>query len=419
MKKYITPMLILSVLGTALSCVLLYQHYFPDFELGFISCKSGLSNPCVTVGQSKYSSIFGIPIAAFGIIYFMLLTFLILVADYAKGAYYKIFCGIGLHLIAVGLIVDVILGILMIQIGRICELCVATYAINLAIFIILIFFIKNNFPMGEIKESLKSFFTPEDSDGKAVLALSMIFVFAISAAVLAGSNIIKFKSGFHKNQDADKFISSFYNQKEEKIKFPESNLTIGKSDAKVKIYIFTDFLCSACRKLYEIEKNIIAKYEGKIEIVYFHYPLDKSCNNDMEETIYPNSCLASKSMYAAARAEFFEEYSYIHFLNYNNYKDGFEIEHIYKNLTQAAAKFKIKPEAIEKFKSIMNNKDIDQISEHIELAKKLKIESTPTIYISGRKIVGAPGKELLESIIDRELGKCQNCDTSTYFDFAQ
>ena len=397
-------MLILSVSGAVISCVLLYQHYFPDFELGFISCKSGLSNPCVAVGQSKYSSIFGIPVAAFGIIYFMLLTFMILVADYAKGKYYKIFCGIALHLISTGLIVDVILGILMIKIGQICQLCAATYVINLAIFIVLIFFIKNNFYMNEIKESLKSFFIPKDSDGKAVLALSVIFVFSLSAAILTGANLIKFKPGFAQSQDIDKFLSNFYNHKKESINFPESNLTIGKPDAKLKIYIFNDFLCSACRKLYEIEKNIIPKYEGKIELIYFHYPLDKSCNKDMEETIFTNSCLASKSMYAAARAGFFEEYFYIHFANYDNYKDDFNIEHINKNLAQAGDQFKIKPEAIEKFKSIMNNnKNIDQISQHIEAAIKLKIESTPTIYISGRKLSGVPERKLLEGIIEKEI----------------
>jgi protein-disulfide isomerase len=334
----------------------------------------------------------------------MILTFMILVADYAQNKYYKILCGIGFLLTATGIAADIVFGILMIKIGQLCRLCVATYIVNVLLFIILIFFIKNNFSVNEIKKSLKSFFIPEDSDAKAVLSLSIIFVFCLSASVLSGSNIIKFKSGFSKNQNEDKFLSVFYNQKEEKIKFPESNLTIGRSDAKLKIYIFNDFLCSACRKLYEIEKYIIPKYEGKIQIVYFHYPLDKSCNNDMEETIYPNSCLASKSMYAAGEADFFEEYFYIHFLNYDNYEDGFEIEHVYKNLTDTNTQFKIKPEAIDKFKSIINSsKKIDQIYEHIESAKNLKIESTPTIYIAGRKLAGVPKKELLEKIIEEEI----------------
>lgn len=397
-------MLILSVLGVTISSLLLYQHYFPNLEMGFLSCGTGSSNPCIAVGQSKYSSIFGIPVAAFGIMYFMLLTLLILVADYAQNEYYKILCGMGLPLNIIGLAVDIILAILMIKIGQLCKLCAATYIINLAIFIVLILFIKNNFSLDEIKKSLKTFLIPENSEGKVILSLSIILVFCLGAVVLAGSNIIKSKSALAKSQDADKFISNFYNQEEEKIKLPESNMIIGNSNAKVKIHIFNDFLCSACRKLYEIEKNIISKYKGKIKITYYHYPLDKSCNNDMEETIYPSSCLASKSMYAAAKGNFFEEYLNIHFANYKNYKDGFDIEHITKNLNQTEAQSKIKPEAIEKFNSIIKTSgSFDQILKHIETAKKLKIEATPTIIISGRKLVGVPTKELLENIIEKEL----------------
>jgi len=406
MKKYIIPMLMLSISGAVISCVLLYQHYFPDFEIGFISCRTSYSNPCITVGQSVYSHLFGIPVAAFGMLCFIILTFLILIADYAKDRYYKIFCGIAASLLITGLLIDIVLGVLMIKIGQLCRLCVATYIINLGILIILILFIKNNFSVDEIKKSLKSFFFPKDSDGKTILALSIIFVFCISVAILSVSNIIKSRSVFTQSQNTNKYISNFYNQKEEQIEFPASNMIIGKSDARLNIYIFNDFLCSACRKLYEIEKYIIQKYEGKVRLIYYHYPLDRSCNNDMEETIYPNSCLASKSMHAAAEAGFFEEYFYVHFANYGSYKDSFGIENVNENLNQVSDQFKIRHTAIERFNSIIkSDKDIDLISKHIESAKKLKIESTPTIYISGRKLVGVPTKEILESIIDEELKK--------------
>ena len=404
MKKYLAPMIIFSIIGTVISSLLLYQHYFPDSGILFITCKTGLSEPCTTVSQSAYSSIFGIPIAAFGILYFILLTILLLVADYAQDKYYKTFCGIAFILTVIGLAINLVLGILMINIGHLCQLCISTYIINILIFIILIFFIKNNFSVDEIKKSLVSFFIPKDSDGKTVLSLAIMFVCCLTLAVYGGVNLLRVKSEFQKNQTVNKSLSNFYNQKEEKIEFPKSNMVIGKSDAKIKIYIFTDFLCSACRKLYDIEKNIISKYEGKIKLTFYHYPLDKSCNNDMEETIYADSCLASKSMYGAAESGFFQEYFDIHFLNYENYHDSFGIEHINKNLTQTSDQFKIKPDAIKKFDSIIKSgKDIDQILEHIESAKKLKIESTPTIYIAGRKLVGVPTNELLEKIIEELL----------------
>ena len=401
-------MLLLSVAGVLVSGLLLYQHYFPDFEMGFISCGKGFSNPCIAVGQSAYSMIFGIPVAAFGLLYFILITFFILIADYAQDKYYKILCGILFPLIIAGLVSDAVLGILMIKIGEICSLCITTYVINILLFIITFLFIKNNFIKLDIKESVMNFFKPADSDEKVSLSLAILFTFFLAFAIFTSAYIVKMKSGVNKTPEKNKaeILSNFYNQKQQQIEFPQSNLTIGRSDAKVKIYIFNDFLCSACYKLYQIEKFIIAKYKNKIQIVYYHYPLDKGCNKYMDDTVYSNSCMASQSMHAASEAGFFEEYFYTHFLDYSAYKDGFEKENVKKNLDETEKNFKIKPESKQKFEASMeNNNGSRQISEHIEFAEKEKIEATPTIFITGRKITGVPPKEILESIIDTELSK--------------
>lgn len=401
-------MLLFSVTGAVISGVLLYQHYFPDFEMGFITCGKGFSNPCITVGQSKYSILFGLPVASYGLLYFILMSFLILVADYAQDKFYKILCGIIFPLIIIGLVSDVVLGILMIKIGEICQLCIFTYVINIILFIIMFMFIRNNFTKDEIISSITKYFKPDNSDEKATLSLSILFAFFLAFAVFTSTNIIKMKAGVNKTPESQKskLLANFYNQNPEQIDFIKSNLKIGDDNAKVKIYIFNDFLCSACYKLYQVEKSIIAKYKNRIQIVYYHYPLDSACNRYMDDSVYLNSCMASQSMYAAAESGFFEEYFYIHFSDYASYKDSFEKDNITNNLTQTGKQFKIKPESKQKFESIMENKSGDsQIKEHIEFAEKLKIEATPTLIITGRKIVGVPPKEILESIIDTELSK--------------
>lgn len=408
MRKYITLMLLLSIAGVLISGLLLYQHYFPDFEMGFLSCGRGFSNPCIAVGQSRYSIISGLPVAAFGLLYFILLTFIILVADYAQEKYYKILAAIAFLLITAGLFADLLLGLLMIKIGEICTLCILTYIINILLFITVFLFIRNNFIKKEIFESLTDFFKPSDSDEKASLSLSILFAFFLAFAVFTSTHIIKMKSGADRTPDVQqsKLLSNFYSQKSEHIEFVPSNLTIGKPDAKVKIYIFNDFLCSACHKLYQIEKFIIAKYKNNIQIIYYHYPLDSTCNKYMDDSVYPNSCLASQSMYAASEAGFFEEYFYTHFSDYDSFHEGFEKDNIEKILNETAEKFKIKPDSKQKFEALLNNSSGKaQISEHIEFAEKLKIEATPTIIIAGRKIVGVPPKELIEGIIDTELAK--------------
>jgi uncharacterized membrane protein/protein-disulfide isomerase len=409
MKKYINAMLLLSIAGTLLSGLLLYQHYFPDFEMGFLSCGKGFSNPCISVGQSKYSTILGIPVAAFGLLYFSFITFLVLIADYAQDKYYKMLSGILFSLTAAGVFADIIFGFLLIKIGEMCTLCVWTYLINIALFVLTVFYIRTNFDKSEIKESVKNFFKPSDPDEKASLSLSILFVFFLIFSIFAATNIIKMKSGVGKTSTPEqkaKLITGFYNQKLEQVSFPKSTLVIGNPDAKLKIHIINDFLCSACYKLYQIEKYIITKYRNKIQIVYYHYPLDNSCNKYMDDAVYHNSCLASQSMYAAAEAGFFEEYFYSHFSEYNSYKDGFEKENIAVILKSAETKFSLKKGAIQKFTSLLDsNSGSGQISGHIEFCEKIKIEATPSLFIAGRRIVGVPPKELLEGIIDIELSK--------------
>lgn len=401
-------MLLLSITGTLLSGVLLYQHYFPDFEMGFLSCGKAFSNPCISVGQSKYSVIFGIPVAALGLLYFSLMTFLILIADYAQDKYYRVLFGILFLFVSAGVLSDIILALLMIHIGDMCTLCVMTYIINIILLVILILYIKENLVKSEIIEAVKNFFKPSDADEKASLALSILFIFFLVFSIFAATNIIMMKAGVSKTsaEQKGKLITSFYNQKQEQITFPKSTLSIGNPDAKIKIHIFNDFLCSACYKLYQIEKYILTKYKNKIQIIYYHFPLDTSCNKYMDDTVYDNSCLASQAMYAASEAGFFEEFFYIHFSEYNNYKDSFEKNNIINNLSISEKKFSLKKESVQKFTTLLDTSSGNrQISDHIEFAEKIKIEATPSFFIAGRRIVGVPPKELIEGIIDIELSR--------------
>ncbi|HRS62015.1 MAG TPA: vitamin K epoxide reductase family protein, partial [Spirochaetota bacterium] len=124
MRKHFNIMLVLAFCGAIISGILLYQHYFPEMNLGVISCGKGFSNPCIAIGQSPYSKLFGIPIAAYGVLYFAILTFMMLLADYAEEYYYHIFMSLMFPIVIAGVMADIILAVLMIKIGEICYLCV-------------------------------------------------------------------------------------------------------------------------------------------------------------------------------------------------------------------------------------------------------------------------------------------------------
>lgn len=401
-------MLFLSFAGAIISGILLYQHYYPELELGFLSCGRGFSNPCIAVGQSNYASIFGVPLASFGIFYFTLITFLMLIADYAEDYYYHIFMGLIFPIVIAGTAADIVLGILMIRIGELCFLCVSTYAINVLLLVLLFLYMRKISDRSRLFDIIKGFIRPESPDRKAVLALFIVFIFFLAFSIFSGSNILKVRAAASKPPQSQitKLVEGFYSQEPENIRFPESSMRLGNPDAKVKIYAFTDFLCSACYKFYQMEKYILAKYKNRVEIIYYHYPLDAACNRHMDDSVYPGSCIAAKSVHAAAETGLFDEYFFIHFSGYSQYRDGFTADIARRNFDAALKESGKGAEAKGKFEEAMKSQGTsDRIASDIEFAESIKIEATPTVYIGGRKIVGVPPREFLDAIINTELKK--------------
>ncbi len=410
-RRYLNIVLLLSLAGTILSSILLFQHYYPEADLGLIKCGEGIINTCVALSSSPYSKIAGIPIASIGILFYLLITFMILVSDYAGDRYLLSVPALILALISMALILNIILGIIMIYTENICSLCIYTYLVNLAIFILLLFYFKNSANKDEVIKALKEFFPAQESDKKAVTALSLITIFFLSFSVLAGSNIIKVRSGQDPSFDARiaGMVNDFYKDKPEIIEFPASSMAIGPDSAPLKIYVFSDFLCSACYKFYLHEKFILSKYRNRVQIIYYHYPLDSKCNSYMDSSVYENSCLASQAITGAAANNFFEEYLYSHFSDYSSISRDYNKEKALAILESAVKQFRISGENEKNFKSIINAEKFDkEIYAHIELAEKHLIEATPTIFISGRKITGVPPREFLDRVVEIELSELEN-----------
>jgi len=405
-NRYLNTIQILAAAGLVLSAILLYQHYHPDMDMGIIACGRGFVNPCISVGQSKYAVFFGIPVAALGLIFYIFITFMLLVADYTKEKYYAVISGMILPLIIAGIAADIVLGSLMIKLGSICKLCAATYIINIAILVSLVLMIKKYLSWDELTTSIKSILMPENPDQKAVLSLMVLFIFFMAFSVISGAGILRLRAGLNKpsEQAVTRELASFYKNPAGSIDFPRSSMTAGSKNPKLRIYVFTDFLCSACYKFYNTEKYILAKYGDRVQFVYYHYPLDSTCNKYFDDSLYPESCTASKSMYAAAKAGFFEEYFFMHFHDYKEIKENYEDKTARRLVEKTSDEFRIGNDKLKTFTDLFDSAAYPkEITDNIEFAEKLKIGGTPTIYISGRELNGVPHQDVLEAIILSEL----------------
>ncbi len=68
-KILLLILIVVSVLGTITSSYLLYNHYLPDAQNGLCTSASILS--CSVVNSSKYATLFDMPVALYGIIWFV------------------------------------------------------------------------------------------------------------------------------------------------------------------------------------------------------------------------------------------------------------------------------------------------------------------------------------------------------------
>jgi len=253
-------------------------------------------------------------------------------------------------------------------------------------------------PSAAIKSVLK--IHDDETERRAIHALYMICIALIFFSVFSLSYALGNKTR-EPAKDIRSSIDNFYKTPPVAIDFPESVLVLGNPHAPLTIYVFTDFLCSACYQLYENEQVLLKRFDNQVRFVHYSYPLDKTCNESMSRTVYKNSCIAAHAMLAASDAGVFSQYYEKHYSRYTEYNHDFSPEDAAANTAGL-----VDSALFEKYMESPETTDI--IRRDISLAKKLGVNGTPTLFINGRKVGGVPPVEVMEKVISRELSSLQD-----------
>ncbi len=70
-KSLIIGLFILTILGLVTSLYLVYNHYYPHLQGGICDITAAVS--CTVVNSGIYSTFFGIPVAMYGVLWFLIL----------------------------------------------------------------------------------------------------------------------------------------------------------------------------------------------------------------------------------------------------------------------------------------------------------------------------------------------------------
>ena len=151
--------------------------------------------------------------------------------------------------------------------------------------------------------------------------------------------------------------------------------TVAFSEAPIRLSIYSDFQCPGCKALSDMLPLLIKRYQGKINIQYFFFPLDKRCNPNVKEDFHLFACEASFLAYC--RPEDFKEV-HDHIFSHQRDLDAKWIKTYAQDLGATQC---MKDPATEK-----------AITQMIQSASEFSIRSTPTIIINGVKLVGLLSK---------------------------
>lgn len=171
--------------------------------------------------------------------------------------------------------------------------------------------------------------------------------------------------------------------------------SVGPADAPVTVVEFSDFECPVCRALHDAVRGLLPNYP-QVRLIFKDFPLDQ---------IHPwarTAALAGRCGYQQDPKAFWKMYDLI----YDN-QDVISAENAWGQMTDFASRSGLN---LDTFKACMASPEAGAaIDASRANGLLLEVNSTPTIFVNGRRLVGAD-PHLLEQYIKYELDqhKAQN-----------
>ena len=162
----------------------------------------------------------------------------------------------------------------------------------------------------------------------------------------------------------------------------------GNLNGPITVVEFADFECPVCRNLHEALRGLLPKYP-QVRLVFKDFPL---------EQVHPwarTGALAGRCAYQQDPKAFWKMYDYL----YDN-QDLISAANAWDKMTDYAGQAGLDKDA---FKACLTTPEAaSAVDASIANGKLLDVSSTPTLFVNGRRIVGADPHQL-EQLLQYEL----------------
>ncbi len=166
--------------------------------------------------------------------------------------------------------------------------------------------------------------------------------------------------------------------------------TKGSTEPIVTLIEYADFQCPACASYNFIVNQLVQEFKDKMQVVYRHFPLS---------SIHRHAQIAAQAAEAAGDQGYFWEFVNILYERQNEWSNTRDPRNLFMDYARELTL------NVEQFNKYMNSDEAKKkVRADYESGLAAGIDSTPTFYINGDKVVNPKGlepfRQLVQKIID-------------------
>lgn len=279
-QVYAAILTLLSIGGLASSGYLALSHYRNYNDIVYESfCAISRALNCDTVSQSPYAIFLGAPVAVWGMVgYLFFIAAILFFRDQNKRWMqgWAAFTALALVFSTISILLAIVSAL---WIRSYCLMCIATYGINF-LSLYLSWLAGRRFGKGNFIGKLKDDMTFIRQRSARALFTGVGFVVLGTAVGIFYPNYWHFPEIATDSRVEYGFTKA-------------GSPWIGAKQPVLTITEFTDYMCFQCGKMHRHLRQLVNQYPERIRLVHRHFPLDRTVNPLLSESIHPNSGILS------------------------------------------------------------------------------------------------------------------------------
>ncbi len=381
---------ILALIGLGLSVKLAMIYYAANYNKYALASFCSINDfvDCDGAARTTFSQFLGIPLAYWGMLFYLTTLFLTFVDKLKKIKFLRfleVFKNPMSYIAVIGtfafLTSITLAGISIWIIKKLCILCVITYFID---FLIALIAIKG------WKEYFLSYKTTviDFIDGAKKYPKTFIILLISAITLLTVSEVTDcFLPHVRKTKEIRRYAKMTENP------YKTNGNILGAEKADVVIDLYSDFGCPMCY-VHNIMLHRAVKEYSNIQVIHHNLPFDTECNREIAMTMHPGACYMARAALSARKQ--------------GNYWGMSSL--LYENHPRTDAALTLLVEKLnmdkDKFFKDLNSKEIDdELQKEIYHTYELNLDSTPTTFINGEKTIGIMSYEDLQKLLEKHGAK--------------